>query len=74
MFRARTGELRAASVRAPIEAMLARVARLPHVTGVVSPYASGARDISPSGTIGFATVAFDQQSDQVPTTSDQSRD
>jgi RND superfamily putative drug exporter len=46
--------------------MLARVARLPHVTGVESPYASGARAISPSGTIAFATVAFDQQSDLVP--------
>jgi RND superfamily putative drug exporter len=66
VFRARTEELRAAPVRAPIETMLARLARLPDVAGVVSPYASGARDISPSGTIGFATVAFDRQSDQLP--------
>jgi RND superfamily putative drug exporter len=67
VFRARTGELTAPSLRVPIEAMLARVARLPHVTSVVSPYGSGARGISPSGTIGFATIGFDQQSDQLPT-------
>jgi hypothetical protein len=67
VFRARTGELTEPSVKAPIEAMLARVARLAHVTGVVSPYAQGARDISPRGTIGFATVTFDQQSDLLPT-------
>jgi RND superfamily putative drug exporter len=66
VFRARAGELSAPSLRAPIEAMLARVARLPHVTGVLSPYASGARGISPSGGIGFATVAFDDQSDSLP--------
>ena len=68
VFHARADELSDPSVRAPIEAMLARVARLPHVTGVVSPYAPGARAISPSGTIGFATVAFDQQSDVLPIT------
>ncbi|HEX5194046.1 MAG TPA: MMPL family transporter [Solirubrobacteraceae bacterium] len=68
VFRARTGELSDPSVRAPIDVMLARVARLPHVVGVIGPYTPGARAISPSGTIGFATVAFDQQSDLVPTT------
>jgi RND superfamily putative drug exporter len=66
VFRARTGELSEPSVKAPIEAMLARVSRLPHVTGVASPYAPGARAISPSGTIAFATVTFDRQSDSLP--------
>ena len=68
MFRARTGELSDPVAKAPIEAMVARVARLPHVTGVVSPYAPGARAISLSGTIAFATVSFDQQSDLLPVT------
>jgi putative drug exporter of the RND superfamily len=35
--------------------MLARVSELPHVTGVVSPYAAGAHAVSRDGTIGFAT-------------------
>src|SRR5277367_4438648 len=41
VFHARTGTLTAAADRATIDAMLARVAHLPHVTGVVSPYAAG---------------------------------
>jgi len=66
VFRARTGRLSDPFARTAIEAMLARVARLPHVTGVVSPYAPGARAISPGGTIGFATVSFDQQGNLLP--------
>jgi putative drug exporter of the RND superfamily len=66
VFRARTGTLTAASDRATIDAMLARVARLPHVTGVVSPYASGQHAISRNGTIGFATVSFDQNANVLP--------
>jgi RND superfamily putative drug exporter len=65
VFRARAGELSEPVLKARIEAMLARVLRLPHVTGVISPYAPGARAISPSGTIAFATVAFDRQSDSL---------
>ena len=43
-----------------------RVARLPHVDSVVSPYSSGARAISRDGTIGFATVDFDERANVVP--------
>jgi RND superfamily putative drug exporter len=68
VFRARARKLSNPSVKAPIEAMLARVARLPHVTGVISPYAPEARAISPSGTIAFATVGFDQHADPLPIT------
>jgi hypothetical protein len=46
--------------------MLARVATLPHVTGVVSPYAAGQHAISRDGTIGFATVHFDERADTLP--------
>jgi RND superfamily putative drug exporter len=66
VLRARTGKLSDPSDTASIDAMLARVARLPQVTGVISPYAPGARAISPNGTIGFATVTFDQQADPLP--------
>src|SRR3954454_7033022 len=56
VFHARTGTL--SDDRAAIASTLARVARLAHVTGVVSPFASGQHAISSDGTIGFATVNF----------------
>src|SRR4051812_47566428 len=56
VFRARSGKLTDASRRAAVGATLARVSRLPHVTGVVSPYASRAQAISRDATIGLATV------------------
>jgi RND superfamily putative drug exporter len=66
VFHAYRGDLNDPAVRASIQGMLARVARLPHVTGVVSPYAYRDRGISSRGQIGFATVAFDQQSGSLP--------
>src|SRR5436190_11199114 len=41
VFHARTGTLTSAADRATIDATIARVARLPHVTSVVGPYAAG---------------------------------
>jgi RND superfamily putative drug exporter len=66
VFRARRGTLANASDRAAITATLGRIARLPHVTAVVSPYAAGQHAISSDGTIGFATVSFDQRADALP--------
>src|SRR5437870_5078296 len=66
VFRARTGKLTDASARTAIAPMLVRIARLPHVAGVVSPYASGAGAVSKSGTIGFATVEFDRRANELP--------
>src|SRR5438874_2503915 len=66
VFRTRTGKLADASTRAVIAPMLARVARLPHVAGVVSPYENGADAVSKAGTIGFATVEFDQRANELP--------
>src|SRR5438132_3111307 len=66
VFRTRTGTLTDASTRAVVTPLLVRIARLPHVTGVVSPYATGANAISKSGKIGFATVEFDQRANQLP--------
>ena len=66
VFRTRTGKLSDASARAAIKPMLVRVARLPHVAGVVSPYDAGADAVSKAGTIGFATVEFDQKANLLP--------
>ena len=52
--------------RPVIEAMLARVSHLPTVVSVVSPYVAR-QQISPSGTIAFATVTFDAQATNLPT-------
>jgi putative drug exporter of the RND superfamily len=66
VFHAKTGKLTNPSDRAAIEATVARVARLPHVTGVVGPYATGQHAISRDGTIAFATVTFDGRADALP--------
>jgi RND superfamily putative drug exporter len=48
------------ATRARVEAVLAAIARQPHVSTVSSPYAAnGAKQISPSGQIAFANVTFD---------------
>src|SRR6266516_7904904 len=66
VFRTRTGKLTDASTRAVIAPLLVRIARLPHVAGVVTPYDTGAGAISKSGTIGFATVEFDKRASEIP--------
>jgi putative drug exporter of the RND superfamily len=67
VFRARSGRLTGPAHRATITATLARVARLPHVTGVISPYAAG-NAISRDGTIAFATLTFDERANALPKT------
>ncbi len=63
----RQGRITDAAVRARVAPMLAAIARLPHVTGVSSPYtANGARTISPDGKIAFATVTFDKRANLIP--------
>jgi putative drug exporter of the RND superfamily len=66
VFRARAGKLTDASARAVIVPLVHRIARLPHVVGVVSPYEAGANAVSKAGTIGFATVEFDQRANELP--------
>ena len=48
-----------------IEAMLAKVAALPHVASVTSPYTAPGQ-ISHSGTIAFATIHFNAQATNLP--------
>jgi len=66
VFHAKTGKLTDAADTAAIGAVLADVSRLPHVTTVVGPYASGQHAISSDGTIGFATVDFDARANALP--------
>jgi RND superfamily putative drug exporter len=68
VFKATDGKITDSQVRSRISPMLAKVATLPHVTGVVSPYTKGGADqVSANGTIAFAQVNFDQQGFDVPT-------
>ncbi|MGH9018697.1 MAG: MMPL family transporter, partial [Acidimicrobiales bacterium] len=56
------------AVEARIDAMLAKVAKVPHVTNIVSPYsAEGATHISKDQKIAFATVTFDRQAQNLST-------
>ncbi len=66
VFHAKTGKLTAPADRAAIGTTLGRVAGLPHVTGVVSPFAQGQHAVSRDGTIAFATVSFDQSANALP--------
>src|SRR5258705_100807 len=64
---ARPGKVPAGGVRAHVSPVLARVARLPHVTGLESPFTpAGARAISADGRTAFATVTFDERPDALP--------
>ena len=65
VVQARQGTLRSPGAEAAVASMLARVARLPHVVSVVSPYGQGGQ-ISTDGTIGLGTVNLDEQANSVP--------
>jgi putative drug exporter of the RND superfamily len=67
VFHARSGKLTSTRDRAVIDTSLSRVASLPHVTAVVSPFAPGQHAISRDGTIAFATVHFDEAASALPT-------
>jgi putative drug exporter of the RND superfamily len=67
VFHARRGSVAEAAVRARVTPVLAKISRLPHVSGVVSPYsAAGAHAVSTDGQIEFATVNFDQRANVLP--------
>jgi putative drug exporter of the RND superfamily len=56
------------AVRARMTATFARVAKLPHVASVISPYGGAAtgNSISAGGKIAFATVVFDEKANLLP--------
>ena len=66
VFHAGSGGLAAPATRARVQAILAKVAALPHVDSVISPYDGGSHAISRDGTIGFATVNFDERANVLP--------
>jgi putative drug exporter of the RND superfamily len=67
VLHARAGSVTDAAIREQVAPLLARVARLPHVTGVVSPFTSaGARAVSRDGRNAFATVTLDERADALP--------
>jgi hypothetical protein len=64
---ATAGSVSSTPVRSGVEAMLAKVQRLPRVASVTSPYGEGgAGQISRDGKIAFATVNFDAQAQDLP--------
>jgi RND superfamily putative drug exporter len=68
VFKVATGSVRAPAVRARMSALFARVAAMPHVAALSSPYApsAGAQAISADGRIAFATVLFDRRVNLLP--------
>jgi RND superfamily putative drug exporter len=61
VFATHGGPVTAHAIRAQIQPMLAKVAHLPNVASVTSPYSrSGSKQISGSGTVAFATVQFNK--------------
>jgi RND superfamily putative drug exporter len=68
VLQARTGTLQTPAVADAAKAMLAKVATLPHVISVASPYdAADKNQVSKSGTIAFATVQWNEQGQDLPT-------
>ncbi|MFN8174237.1 MAG: MMPL family transporter [Solirubrobacteraceae bacterium] len=70
VVRARRGTLAAPATRARVQRMLADVAALPRVASVAGPFERTGRGgaVSRDGRIGFATVAFDAQANDLPKT------
>ena len=67
VLHARGGKVTDPAVRARVAPVLERISRLPHVTSVTSPFtAAGAKGVSRDGTIAFATVTFDERSNELP--------
>jgi RND superfamily putative drug exporter len=65
VVQARQGKLRSPAVQTAVTSMLARVARLPDVRSVTSPYKPGGQ-ISRDGAIGLATVNLNAQAQNIP--------
>ncbi|MEA2334880.1 MAG: putative drug exporter of the superfamily [Solirubrobacteraceae bacterium] len=68
VYKVASGSVLDPAVRSRMSAMFARVAKLPHVASVISPYAGAAsgKSISADGRIAFATVVFDEKANNLP--------
>jgi putative drug exporter of the RND superfamily len=66
VFASKQEQITQPAIRSAVEATLAKVARLPEVTGVTSPYtAAGAKQMSRDRQIAFATVNFSKDANNV---------
>src|SRR5690242_1132533 len=62
VWRMRSGSVRDPEVQQRMQAVLAKIAKQPHVDGVDSPYtARGATQISRDGRTAYATIRYDAQ-------------
>jgi putative drug exporter of the RND superfamily len=68
VYQVSSGTVLDPTVRGRMSAMFAAVARLPHVSSVISPYtgAAAGRAISADKKIAFATVVFDEKANLLP--------
>jgi RND superfamily putative drug exporter len=73
VYKVSAGTVEKPAVKARMSAMFARVAKLPHVAGVVSPYggAASGKSVSANGRIAFATVVFDEKANDLSKTAAQ---
>jgi RND superfamily putative drug exporter len=69
VFQTSSGSVRDPAVRRTIEPLLAKVARMPHVVAVFSPFSpAGALQVSRDGRTAFASVSYDKRVNQLPDT------
>jgi RND superfamily putative drug exporter len=68
VFKVEHGTVQDPAVRDHMTALFAKVSGLPHVSGVVSPYAASqaGKAISADGRIAFATVVFNEKANDLP--------
>jgi putative drug exporter of the RND superfamily len=67
VFHTTTGTVDSPAVEAAIRPLLAKVAAMPDVVAVVSPYSqAGAGEVSADGRTAFATIAYDKRANQLP--------
>jgi putative drug exporter of the RND superfamily len=68
VFKVSSGTVQAPAVRSRMNAMFAAVAKLPHVSSVISPYSgpSAGKSVSADGRIAFATVVFNEKANLLP--------
>ncbi|WP_347591942.1 MMPL family transporter [Streptomyces sp. B6B3] len=66
VFHTTTGTVSDPSVRERVQPMLKKVASLPHVDSVASPYGTHSPSISRDGKTAFATVTFDAAASDLP--------
>jgi putative drug exporter of the RND superfamily len=66
VFHTEQGQVTDPAVRDRMQAMLAQVARLPHVAAVTDPYAPGGQSVSRDGRTAFAAVTFDAVANDLP--------